>query len=543
MKLMFKASTGLFSIGLLSVALASCSQEAEVPVQAEVTASPVDVSLVETEYGFLRGVVSEDEAYVSFKGVPFAAPPVGDLRWAPPEPPVAWEGERAADAFGAACAQTPPQPGSWNYDEGVTFSEDCLYLNVYAPASAFEPGSEPLPVMFWIYGGGFSAGSADQSVYRDPSAYMERDVILVIPNYRLGALGYLAHPDFSANSDSGTSGNYGTMDQVAALEWVRDNIAQFGGDPENVTLFGESAGAISNNVLMVTPSAQDLFDKAIMQSGGIWGLTPYMKSLEEAEAWGQDFLSGLGAETLAEARAMDLKPLAELPWEYAYSLQPIADGVLTPETTGDAFLMGQQSDQDIIIGWTKDEAGRFFAGEASEEEVRAWFDEDFGEVGPELFEGWYEFTGDLSKARVSAASAGIGQGSLVEAELHLEKTPNVFVFRFDAVPPSEDGEKYGAVHGVDVGYTFDFFPEMIDWRPSDYALSETLIDFWTNFAKTGDPNGEGVPAWPAFDPATPQVMSFADPVEAIDLIEYDLIMKSMGVLDYSRNPELKEAQE
>lgn len=533
---------GWSSVATLTMIMAACSPEAATTPETETASVAAAPGIVETTYGTLQGVVSEDEAYVSFRGVPFAAPPVGDLRWAPPARPQPWEGVRAADEFGPACAQTVPQPGAWNYDPDAVFSEDCLYLNVYAPADAFEDGAEPLPVMFWIYGGGFSAGSASQGVYRDPSAYTERDVILVIPNYRLGALGYLAHPDFSANSESGVSGNYGTMDQIAALEWVAANISQFGGDPENVTLFGESAGAISNNVLMVTPSAQDLFDKAIMQSGGIWGLTPYMKTLEEAETWGEDFLSGLGAETLEEARALDLDVLSQLPWEYAYSLQPIADGVLTPETTGDAFLTGKQSDQDIIIGWTREEAGRFFAGETSEEEVRAWFVEDFGDAGEALFEDWYEYTGDLNMAQVAAASGGIGQGSLVEAAVQLEKTPNVYVFRFDTAPPTEDGATYGAVHGVDVGYTFNYFPEMVEWRASDYELSETLIDFWTNFAKTGDPNGEGLPVWPAYDRQTPEIMSFADPVQAIELTEFDLIMRSMGVLDYSRNPEIRGEQ-
>ena len=220
----------------------------------------------------------------------------------------------------------------------------------------------------------------------------------------------------------------------------------------------------------------------------------------------------------------------------------IADGVLTPETTGDAFLTGKQSDQDIIIGWTREEAGRFFAGETTEEEVRAWFVEDFGDAGEALFEDWYEYTGDLNMAQVAAASGGIGQGSLVEAAVQLEKTSNVFVFRFDTAPPTEDGATYGAVHGVDVGYTFNYFPEPVEWRPSDYELSETLIDFWTNFAKTGDPNGEGLPVWPAYDPETPEVMSFADPVQAIELTEFDLIMRSMGVLDYSRNPEIRGEQ-
>ena len=527
-------------VGLIAV----CACEATGP-EASVAAEPVapqSPDLVETASGALRGEIVEADGYAAFRAIPFGAPPVGDLRWAPTMPPESWEGVRDATAFGPACAQATPKPGDWNYDADVEYAEDCLYLNVYAPTGALEEGAEKLPVMFWIYGGGFSRGGANQAVYRDPTPYTDRDVILVIPNYRLGAFGYLAHPDFSANAESGTSGNYGTMDQIAALEWVQENIEQFGGDPENVTLFGESAGAISNNVLMVTPSAQNLFDKAIMQSGGIWGLTPYMKSLETAEAWGKDFLSERGVETLEEARAMPVETLAELPWQYAFSLQPIADGVLTPATTGDAFLRGEQSDQDIIIGWTREEGGRMHAGVKGEEAAREWFNEQFGDAGPELFSEYYEAYGDYTASAVAAASNAIGQGSIVEAELQLAKTPNVYVFRFDQAQPTEDGETYGAVHGADVPYTFEYFPNAIDWRESDRALSEAMIDYWVSFAKTGNPNTEGQPAWPVFDPQDPEILSFGTPVQTVALDQYDLIMKSMKPDNYSRDEALKAEQ-
>lgn len=541
-----RTSRGI-SLGIVPaiIAFAAVSSCAAPEPQAEFAAQPEvvrEVGGVDTAYGKLVGEIVENEGYAAFRGIPFAAPPVGDLRWAPPAAPASWEGERDASEFGPSCAQTTPKPGDWNYDPDVEYSEDCLYLNVYAPLGALDDEAEPLPVMFWIYGGGFSRGGASQAVYRDPTEYTDRGVILVIPNYRLGALGYLAHPDFTAKSGNGMSGNYGTMDQIAALEWVQENIAEFGGDPANVTLFGESAGAISNNVLMVTPSAQALFDKAIMQSGGIWGLTPYMKSLSEAEAWGKSFLERHGAKTLEEARALDTATLAELPWEYAYSLQPIADGVVTPATTGDAFLRGEQSAQPIIIGWTRDEAGRMHSGIETEEAARDWFNKEFGNDGPGLFEEYFEVHGDYTAAVVAAASNGIGQGSLVEAALHLEKTPNVFAFRFDQAQPTEDGQKYGAVHGADVPYTFAHFFDGADWRESDKALSTALIDYWVSFAKTGNPNLEGHPEWPAFNLESPTVMSFGDPVQPVSVENYDLFMRTMKTENFSRDDALKAEQ-
>ncbi len=525
------------------LAIGACTADDPVDAASGAGVEASEPGVIETTYGPLRGEISDEHGYAAFRGIPFAAPPVGDGRWAPPAAPEGWVDVRDATEFGPGCAQATPKPSDWNYDADAKFSEDCLYLNVYAPLGAVE--GEPLPVMFWIYGGGFSKGSASQAVYRDPSEYTDRDVILVIPNYRLGALGYLAHPDFSAKAESGVSGNYGTMDQIAALEWVRDNIAAFGGDPENVTLFGESAGAISNNVLMVTPSAQDLFDKAIMQSGGIWGLTPYMKSLEDAESWGKTFLAERGADTLEEARALDLDILAELPWQYAFSLQPIADGVLTHETTGDAFLRGQQSDQDIIIGWTRDEAGRFLSGIEAEEASREWFVAEFGDNGPELFDAYtsYHAAEEASiSAVVSAATNGIAQGSLVEAELQLDKTPNVFVFRFDLAQPTEDGAKHGVVHGADVPYTFGAFPGNTAWRDSDRALSEALIDYWVSFAKTGTPSAEGHPEWPAFNPDSPVIMSLGDPVQPTELKAYELLMRTIKTENYSRDDELRAEQ-
>lgn len=532
----FQGRVGFAVCAVVLLAVSACAAAPDAPQEAS------EAAVVETSYGALRGEIHADAGYVAFRGVPFAAPPVGEGRWAPPAAPESWTGVREAVAFGPACAQPATRRGGWAHDDDVVFSEDCLYLNVYAPTDALAGASEPLPVMFWIFGGGFSAGNAAQAVYRDPSAYTDRGVILVVPNYRLGALGYLAHPDFSANAASGTSGNYGTMDQIAALEWVQDNIAAFGGDPDNVTVFGESAGAISNNVLMVTPTAQGLFAKAIMQSGGIWGLTPYMKSLAEAEAWGEAFLAERGATTLAEARALETSILAELPREYAFSLQPIADGVLTPETTGDGFLRGNQSGQPFIIGWTKDEAGRFFGETSTDAEARAWFAQEFGEAGEGLFEAYYAGDGDYRSAMVAAASNGIAQGSLVQAELHLAKSENVYVFRFDLAQPTEDGERHGVVHGADVPYTFGYFPDDIAWRDADRQLSAAMIDYWVAFAKTGNPNVEGQPEWPAFDPADPVILSLGDPVQAKPLQDHDLHMRTIKTENYSRDVALRAGQ-
>ncbi len=531
-----RTSTKLFAALALS-SMAACTPA--LPHKAPETADEVQI-----QNGILKGSLSEKN-YVSFLGVPFAAPPVGDLRWAPPAPVKDWDGVYNATEFKADCMQVIPKPGSWNYREGAKYSEDCLYLNVFAPTDAIH-SDKKLPVMFWVFGGGFLAGGISDPAYRQPSAYTDRDVIIVAANYRLGSFGYLAHPDFSAKSLSGTSGNYGSMDHIAALEWVRDNIEAFGGDPENVTVFGESSGGIASNVLFSTPSAEPLWSKSIIQSGPAWGLTPYMKTLDEAESWGKDFLAKRGATTLEEARALPADAINGLDADEnavnAFAFQPIADGVLTHETSGDTFLLGKQPAKPMIIGWTREEAAYFYGFEQTEETMRGWFEREFGDRAEDLISAYYKNDGDFRGAMVRAGTAGIAQGSLIQAKLHSQKTDQVYVYRFDQTLPGARNEALGVPHGTDVGFTFGHFPSPTAWRESDYALSETLIDYWTSFARTGTPSSESGPNWPTFDVVIPQVMYFKTPVEVAPIADVEVLKRTIKTANFSRNQDLKTRQ-
>ncbi len=525
--------SGLFfgSFTALAMVLTACENAPDAsPAPAE-----TDVSLVQTASGPIRGEVSDTGRYVSFRSVPFAAPPVGDLRFAPPQKPASWTEPLDAMDIAPACPQTLPEPGAWNYAADLSYSEDCLYLNVFAPADAIAADDADLPVMFWIHGGSFSQGTASQPVFRDPAPYIERDAILVTVNYRLSALGYLAHPDFSAKAETGTSGNYAVLDQIAALEWVKDNIAAFGGDADNVTVFGESAGALSINALMAAPPAQDLFDKVIVQSGGAWGFSPYTKSLEDAEAWGETFLAERGAQTLEDAQALDTEAFINLPINYSFELQPLADGVVLNDPSADEFLRGNQSGQDMLIGWTREETGNFPNEVASREAAEDIFVSMFGEeYGPALLSDWIAASdGDLNYAMIASSTGSIAQGSLYQAKLQLEKTDNVFVYRFDLAPPSKNGEATYAVHGADVPFTFGHEPDGTSWREMDFSVSDALIDYWVNFARTGNPNGEDLPDWPTFDPQSPDIMSFGAETGAMPLSEYPLIMRT--VTEFNRD--------
>lgn len=533
-------------LALVSALVLVACGASEPSVEANLTDTPTSPLVVDTLHGALEGVPSEAGDYVSYLGVPFAAPPVGDLRWAAPEAPESWEGVRLADTYADDCMQVVPDPGSWNYRADASYSEDCLYLNVFAPADAVN-SDEALPVMFWVFGGGFLAGGISQPEYRDPSAYTDRDVILVTANYRVGSFGYLAHPDFSAKSETGTSGNYGSMDHIAALEWVQDNISGFGGDPSNVTVFGESSGGIASNVLLSSPSAENLWAKSIIQSGPAWGLTPYMRTLEEAEAWGEAFLERRGVTTLEEARALPAEAVNGLTPEEnaisAFAFQPITDGVLTPRTSGDTILLGEQPAKPMIIGWTREEAAFFYPFNRSEADMRAWFEAEFGDRADELINAYYLDDEDYRGAMVRAGTAGIAQGSLIEAELHSQKTDQVFVYRFDQVPPGEQAAAMGVPHGTDVGYTFGYFPEGPDWRDEDFTLSSQLIDYWTAFARTGEPVVEGLPEWPAFSADQNDVMFFDTPLRVGALENHDALLRSQKTANFSRDPELRALQD
>lgn len=443
---------------------------------------------IPTESGLVAGV--EENGVVAFRGIPFAAPPVGPRRWRAPEPPARWPGVRTADRFSPICMQTgmypedsPPEP----------MSEDCLYLNVWVPAG---PHASPLPVMVWIYGGGLINGSASTPLYAG-DALARRDVIIVTANYRLGALGFLAHPELSRESAQGVSGNYGLLDQLAALGWVKRNIAAFGGAPDNVTVFGQSSGSISISALVASPLAHGLFQRAIGQSGGLFEpleAAPEF-SLEGAEQVGTAFAGRLGVQSLDALRALPASQIIAR----RFNPQPNIDGYVLRESPYEAFAHGRVNDVDLLVG-SNEEEGLYFI---DDRDIRpATLGDELKRDFPALI---VSLIGPKPAASDSAARAAFigfesdmrfGWNMWAWARLHAAAgRRHTYLYRFSHAPP----DQAGASHGAEMAYVFDHLDlSGAPWTDTDRALAETMAAYWTNFAKTGDPNGRGLPEWPAF---------------------------------------------
>lgn len=447
---------------------------------------------VDVTGGTIEGVVTENLAI--YKGIPFAAPPTGELRWKAPQPVVPWDGVKDATNYG-------PGPIQGSGHETAEFSEDCLYLNVWTPAKTTK---DKLPVLVWIYGGGFSMGS---SAFNDGSALAEKGVVLVSMNYRVGQLGFMAHPELSAENPEGVSGNYGILDQIAALKWIQENIASFGGDPAKVTIFGESAGGISVSMLCASPLAKGLFRGAISQSGGSFGpprVDPYpgenMKPLAAAEQSGVEFAERLGAKSIADLRAMGPEKLG-IPFALAGGAWPVVDGYVIPDDQFKMYEAGQFNDVDILVGYNSDEGASFSFGGNSAVAHKASVEERYGPFAEALLKA-YPVEGDVvtKTGRDLARDASFGWHTWSWARLQSEKgNSNVYLYYFDQHPDYPEGSpKYGAgsPHGQDVDFVFKALKrEEVD---TDFELSEIMATYWTNFAKYGNPNGEGVPEWPEF---------------------------------------------
>ena len=451
---------------------------------------------VRVEGGWIQGTVSED--MVTYKGIPFAAPPVGNLRWKAPQPVKRWRGLRETTQF----AKNPVQAT----DDMNSISEDCLYLNVWTPAKSAE---DKLPVMVWIYGGGFAGGATS---YYDGEALARKGVILVSIAYRVGYLGFLAHPELSAEA-GGVSGNYGLLDQIAALKWVQNNIAEFGGDPDNVTIFGESAGGISVSMLCASPLAKGLFRRAISESGGSFG--PYrrksfpgenMKTLEMAEADGISYAGSLGAGSLKELRGLDMSAFAR-PYNATGGAWPIIDGYVIPDDQHKLYEAGNYNDVDILVGYNSDEGANFSFIKDPKKHM-ADVSSRFGRYAFMLLQA-YPIGGStvLKSGRDLMRDAAFGWHTWAWACLQSETgKSNVWLYYFDQHEDyPEDSVQYrtASPHGQEVAYVFQ---DAEVRYPGDEELISLMGDYWTNFAKTGNPNGEGLPEWPAFTADSHQSM-------------------------------------
>lgn len=477
------------------------------PVAPTAASRPV----VRAESGALRG--ADQSGVEVFRGIPYAAAPVGALRWRAPQPMAVWDGVREALTAGPAC----PQPPAPQYGEVGATNEDCLYLNVWRPAGA--EASSDLPVMVWIHGGAFVIGSGSLPLY-DGAALVGRDVILVSINYRLGRLGFLAHPSLSAEQ-GGASGNYGLLDQIAALRWVERNIAAFGGDPDNVTVFGESSGGLSILALMTSPMAEGLFDKAIVQSGA--GLAVF-QSLRtgpfSAEAMGSVWTAtrGLSGATPAALRSLTTEQVLE----GQAIVGPILDGVVLHRSPGDAFRRGEQMRIPLVVGANSYEASLGFLTEAF---ARGAVGADYDTLLAK-----YAEREPVEQARLTLIGEIFGvQPARFIAREHSRADAASFLYYFDQVRASQRGSSHGAPHGGELPYIFGtpahFFTEWpgqasSEWDERDRRMSATIINYWTTFARSGDPNNDAAPAWQAVPPAEVRALHFGDEIE---MIEFDAL--------------------
>ncbi len=480
---------------------------------------------VKIDSGLISGTMDGDVRV--FKGIPYAAPPVGDLRWTPPQPVAQWEGVRDCTDFGYSCLYVPYPPGSlWSgpeWDDPAEQSEDCLHLNVWTAAKSPD---EKRPVMVWIHGGSLQYESGSVPAYGGVNL-ARKGVVAVTINYRLGPFGYLAHPELTAESEHGSSGNYGVLDQIAALEWVQRNIAEFGGDPDQVTIFGESAGSWSVNFLVASPLAKGLFHRAIGQSGAGFGpmahLSEDRSGRRAAEQTGVAFAEVLGSEdapaTLAAMRTVPAEELLakfrEMPGGGA---GPNVDGWVFPDDIQTIFEEGRQNPIPVIVGSNADEGTTFVPAKipTTVDEFRFFAAQQYGDLAGEFLAA-YPVAEDSEVRDAFVASVGdafFTWQMRMWASLTATVDEKAWLYHFTRVPPIAESETYGSYHGAEIVYVIgNFHLASFAPQPEDELLAETISSYWVNFAKTGDPNGEGLPVWPNYNFHTRRYMELGDTIQ------------------------------
>lgn len=462
------------------------------------TASTRNVNnTVRVKSGLLEGAPGSVSGVRVFKGIPYAAPPVGDLRWRPPQPPAKWDGVRRADKFSDSCMQNLARSHNpWTAEFMVQnqASEDCLCLNVWTAAKST---GERRPVFLWIHGGAFTEGSGEVAVY-DGAELARKGLVVVTINYRLGVLGFLTHPDLTGESSRHASGNYGLLDAVAALEWVKANIAAFGGDPQRVTIAGQSAGASAVHALTASPLARGLFQRAIAESSS--GIGRRNRDLAEAEKDGVKFAESKGANTIKELRAMAAMNLIG---GGGTRFGPVVDGWFLPADVPAIFVQGKQNDVPMLTGMTADEGSASPAyGKLKAGEFRKQVQQRFGDQA-EAFLKFYPSPDDVHSGvsqKQSAREQGMVSMYLWAAERASTSKAKAWTYYFARAIPWPQQPQYGAFHSSEIPYVFGNL-KLLDrpWEPLDRQLSATMMAYWANFATTGDPNGKGLQHWPAFD--------------------------------------------
>jgi para-nitrobenzyl esterase len=485
------------------------------PVFADDTGMVVEISS-----GKIRGnPVAPGGA--EFVGIPYAQPPVGDLRWREPSKAKSWEGVREAKEFGAPCAQAVA--GDWNKHDAETGKEDCLFLNVITPR---WPSKGSLPVMVWLHGGGNSGGTASSELYKD-GTLVKHGVVLVTANYRLGVFGFFADARLTRESAHHASGNYGLLDQIAALRWVHDNIAKFGGDPQNVTLFGQSAGAIDTAVLMTSPLAKELFRRAIAESGSALVGPPELAAMEkESETWIQSLKIPAGQDALKYLRALSADDLWKVVNESAPEARPVSglgivvDGWVLPRNPGAVFAAGEEADIPLIIGNT----AREFAFPSPPDVLKESIKRAYGDLAPRALVA-YGLGESAPTADDPLYGSPAGQFSAdtmfrcpgtTQAIWHAAAHHPTYSYQFERAIPGHESE--GALHSGDLPYVFGFYPKTGNiggvFGDDDYKMANLIEEYWTNFAKTGNPNVDALPNWPEFD-GTQAYIEFTQDVRVV----------------------------
>ena len=458
---------------------------------------------VSTSNGKLAGVHDSKTGLNEFKGIPYAAPPVGPLRWKPPQPAAAWTGVRRADRFGPRCMQRPIYSDMMFRSNGV--SEDCLYLNVWTPAHG---SNAKLPVLVYFYGGGFQAGDGSELRY-DGASLAQRGIVTVTISYRLNVFGFLALPELAAESPEHATGNYGLLDQTAALRWVHDNITAFGGDPDQVTIGGESAGSMSVSAQMASPLSKGLMQRAIGESGAVLGnLKP--RPLALAEQQGQDFAKRVGAHSLAQLRAMGAQALLDATGDKDVpEFMPTIDGYFFPHSPEAVYQAGEQAHIPLLVGSNSQEGDyRNFLDNKppTPANYRAAMEKRFGKHAAEALK---LYSGN-TEAEVKASGTAFAGDDFIafatwrwmDMQHQTGQAPVYYYYFTQARPAKRDGSAgpdAGAVHSGEIEYALGNLStnRAFAWTAADQHVSQIMEGYWANFIKTGDPNGAGLPHWPA----------------------------------------------
>jgi para-nitrobenzyl esterase len=467
---------------------------------------------VKIDTGLISGTINKDGGIHIFKGIPFAAPPVGNFRWRSPQPVAPWSGVRTCDSFGPSPMQGKPVPFSMWTEEFLIpkepISEDCLYLNVWTGSKSPK---EKRPVLVWIYGGGFSSGGSGVPIY-DGEGMAKKGIVFVSINYRVGIFGFFAHPELTKESGRNASGNYGLMDQVAGLQWVKRNIAAFGGDPNNVTVAGQSAGSMSVNCLVASPLAKNLIQRAIAESGAnfVSAAIRVNISLQEAEQDGIKISQSLNASSIAELRNKSAEELLKK----AQGLHvPIIDGYVLPDEIINIFTAHKENNVALLTGWNEDE-GFIFGPVKNAESFRKEANDKYGAEGKTFLQFFPADSDSVAAASQMKLSRDMifGIQNYTWANMQSELGSKVYVYRFARkLPATGVYVKYGAFHTGEVPYAYDNLKFVNrPWEPVDFELANTMSSYWANFAATGNPNGKGLPEWYAYDTQDKKIMVLSE---------------------------------